>query len=133
MLKCVCMIAEEWLIFGVSHLVPTSVALLEEEEGSFLWRSQQHRHLVLMRDPYLQERRKDYSLKTTKSEQLANSFWMLITHSFKQLSHSHSANELTEITHVQINRHKFENVRADLETEITSHIPLCSVGQIRED
>jgi len=36
MLKCVCMIAEEWLIFGVSHLVPTSVALLEEESRS--WR-----------------------------------------------------------------------------------------------
>lgn len=85
MLECVFMIVEEWLIFAVPHLVPTSVALLEEEEGSFLWRSQQHRHLVLMRDPYLQERRNDYSPKTTKSEQLAKSFW----------SHSHSANELT--------------------------------------
>ncbi len=85
-----------------------------------------------MRDPYLQERRQDYFLKITKSEQLVKSFCLLITHCFKQ-SHSHLANELTEVTHVQINRHKFENVRADLETEITSHIPLCTVGQIRED
>lgn len=127
-----CMIVEKWLIFGVPHLVPTSVALLEEEER-FLWRSQQHGHLVLMRDPYLQERRQDYSLKTTKSEQLVKFFCLLITHCFKQLSRSHSANELTEVTHVQINRHKLENVRADLETEISSHIPLCTVGQIRED
>lgn len=71
--------------------------------------------------------------KITLAEQLVTSFCLLITHCFKQLSRSHSANELTEVTHVQINRHKFENVRADLETEITSHIPLCTVGQIRED
>lgn len=126
-----CMIVEKRLIFGVPHLFPTSVALLEEEER-FLWWPQQHGHLVLMCDPYLQERRQDYSLKTTKSEQLVKSFCLLITHCFKQ-SRSHSANELTEVTHVQINRHTFENVRADLETEITSHIPLCTVWQIRED
>lgn len=60
--------------FGVPHLVPTSVALLEEEEWRFLWRPQQHGHLVLMRDPYLQIRRQDYSPKNTKSEQLVKSF-----------------------------------------------------------
>lgn len=55
MFACVCMIVEGWGIFGVSYLVPTSVSFLKEEERCFLWWSQQHGHLVLMCDPYLQE------------------------------------------------------------------------------
>ena len=42
---CVCL-----LVIG---LVPTSVALFEEEEGCFLRRAQQHGHLILVCDSYL--------------------------------------------------------------------------------